>query len=71
MATFVAVYRGRTIGEAEIISVSADPQLVALVTAQMLDAEPNRASEEPDPALTALRQGRRRALHLIREEAAS
>jgi hypothetical protein len=71
LATFIAVYRGKTVGEAEIIAVSADPHLVAQVTAQMLEIVPDASGEEPDPALTALRQGRHRALHIIRQEAIS
>lgn len=38
MATFIAVYSGKTVSEAELLAITADPNVVQLV-AQALDLE--------------------------------
>jgi hypothetical protein len=66
VTTFLAIYRGKTIAEAKIVAVTADPVLVATVVAQLLDtSEP----QDADPIITTLDRGRRAALHLIKREA--
>ena len=65
MATFVAVYRGETIAGARLIALSADPALVADVTARIL-AE--HRSADPDPVVECVDNGRRAALRLIARE---
>jgi hypothetical protein len=65
MTTFLALYRGKTIGEAKMVAVSADPTLVALVSTRLLEAP----KEEEDPVVTQLERGRRAALRLIKREA--
>jgi hypothetical protein len=67
VTTFLVVYRGPTIGEARMVAVSADPDLVALVSTRLLD-EP--LEPENDPVVTQLERGRRAALRLIKREAA-
>lgn len=57
--TFVAVYRGPTIGEAHLIAVTTDPDLVREVVTRLLQARHEQAS---DPAVRALEAGRREAL---------
>jgi hypothetical protein len=43
MTSFVAVYRGQTVGEAKLIAVSADPNLVAEVSSRLLETPvPNK-----------------------------
>ena len=66
MTSFVALYRGSTVGSAELVAVSTAPELVRELAAHML-AEPEEP--ESDSALHELEHGRRRALRLIRDEA--
>jgi hypothetical protein len=63
--SFVALYRGESVSAARLIAVSADPDLVADVTARLLQAGPPDAE---DPAVRTLERGRRAALRLIRRE---
>lgn len=64
MTTFLALYRGKTIGEAHLVATSADPALVNVVSAQLLA----RGKTHEDPVLAELEHGRRAALHLIKRE---
>ena len=57
--TFVAVYRGATIGEAHLLAVTTDPDLVRDVVRRLL-GESHEAIT--DPAVRALEDGRRKAL---------
>jgi hypothetical protein len=66
MTTFLALYRGRTVAEAKMVAVTADPALVATVAAHLLDTPP---PQDEDPVVTTLEQGRRAALRLIKQEA--
>jgi hypothetical protein len=69
MVSFVALYRGATVGEAKMVAVSANPQIVAQVATQLL-AEPEYAENtEEDPVLQPMHKGRRQALRLIQKEA--
>jgi hypothetical protein len=60
--TFLAIYRGPTIAQAELIAVSADPSLVTEVATRLL-----RSGECPgiDPVLRAKRRGVQAALRLV------
>jgi hypothetical protein len=61
MPTFIGVFQGRTIDEAKMVAATADPAVIATITAQFL-----RDSEWiDDPVLRVLRSGERRALRLI------
>ena len=64
MSSFLALYRGESIGAAKIIAVSASPELVADFAARML-AE--TVEEESDRVLRELETGRRRALELVKD----
>ncbi len=67
MTTFLALYRGKTIAEAKMVAVTADPELVAIVATHLLDTpQPHDA----DPVITTLERGRHGALRLIQREAA-
>jgi hypothetical protein len=66
MTTFLVLYRGKTIGDAKMVAVTADPELVAAVATHLLDTpQPHGA----DPVVTTLEGGRRAALRLIKREA--
>jgi hypothetical protein len=66
MTSFIAIYRGSTIGDARLIAVSTDPGLVADVSGRLLKS---RASSPGDAAIGKLEQGRRAALRVIKKEA--
>lgn len=65
MPTFLAVYRGDTIGEARMVAVTADPCLVADVVNRLLD-QPRE--HDDDPVVRAIDHGRATALRLIKRE---
>jgi hypothetical protein len=65
MPTFLAVYRGRTIAEARMVAVSAEPSLVAEVVDRLLD-QPHEFDD--DPVVCAIDRGRLAALRLIKRE---
>jgi hypothetical protein len=65
MPTFLAVYRGRTIGEARMVAVTADPGLVADVVDRLLRHPP---MDDDDPVVRAIDCGRGTALRLIQYE---
>lgn len=68
MPSFIALYRGQTVAKAELVAVTADPEIVRRFAAEMLDEE---ADVDGDPVKTAVRDGRRRALELVRDGADS
>ena len=68
MTTFLALYRGKTIAEAKMVAVTADPALVAAVASHLLSTP---HSQDDDPVLTTLERGRRAALRLITRETAN
>jgi hypothetical protein len=65
MTSFIAIYRGKTVAEARLIAVSANPDLVAEVSSKLLEEVAN----EGDEILEALSKGRRFALTLVKQEA--
>ena len=68
LASFVALYSGRSIQEATLIAVSTHPALVAHVATAILQA-PEPAPVD-DLAVEAVQAGRRCALNVVRREAA-
>jgi hypothetical protein len=66
MAIFVALYSGPSVGEAQLIAVSIDRNLVAEVSARLLQ---ETGHKESDPIVAKLEQGRRQALRLINKAA--
>jgi hypothetical protein len=66
MSTFVALYRGATVADARLVAVSADPEIVADLSARLLQTGP---ADDGDPVVENLERGRRAALKLIRREA--
>jgi len=65
MTTFLALYRGKTIGDAKMVAVTADPELVSAVATHLLETP---APHGEDPVITTLERGRRAALRLITRE---
>jgi hypothetical protein len=68
MVTFIGVYRGDTVGEAKLITISADPELVQTVVSRLLDKEDEKLSTQTDSVLQSLHGGTYRALRLIKNE---
>lgn len=66
MAIFVALYSGPSVGEAQLIAVSVDRNLVADVSARLLQEV---ADKDPDPVVAELEKGRRGALRMINRNA--
>jgi hypothetical protein len=66
MTSFVAIYRGQTVGDARLIAVSANPDLVAEVSSKLLKDAPAQGEDE---VLEALDGGRRSALTLVAQKA--
>ena len=65
--SYVAVYRGESVSAARLIAVSADPELVAAVSARILRADPD--DPDLDPIVAPIDRAQRRALRLVRQEA--
>ena len=66
MVSFIALYRGRSVAEAELVAVATDVELVGHVAGELLRARP---APPEDPAVAALHTGRRRALKIVKTEA--
>lgn len=66
MTSFLALYRGDSVETAELVGVSADPDLIAPFAEELLRRQ--GTSESDDPVLASLQNGRRRALEAIRDE---
>ena len=66
MTTFVALYRGESVASAKLVAVTADPALVADVSARLLRQQ---AGDPQDPVIARMEGGRRAALRLIHQEA--
>lgn len=65
MVTFLALYRGLTVAEAEVVGLSADPELIADFATRLLDRP---TSPDGDLVLDAKHRAQRRTLRLLREE---
>jgi hypothetical protein len=64
MVSFVALYRGKSLADSELVGVSNDPHLVGEVASTILQNQ--RPSS--DPAMAAVSDGKRRALQIIKNE---
>jgi hypothetical protein len=58
LTDFVALYRGRTVSEAVLVAVSAEPQLVSRFVSELL-VDHTRESEESD------KEGRTKVVGLV------
>ena len=66
MTTFLALYRGDSVGASKLVALTAEPSLVADFAARMLQ-QPEESKS--DAVLQELERGQRRALQLVRNEA--
>jgi len=66
LASFIALYRGETIGSARLVAATTDFEIVRDFAERMLSLP---EGQEPDAVLGELELGRRRALHLVRDGA--
>ena len=67
MVSFVALYRGPSVPTAQLIAVSTNRELVGLVAEALLAEQGQRGAGE-DPAVSAVADGTKRALELVRDE---
>lgn len=70
MTSFLCLYRGHTISDAQIVALSVDPVLVGEFAARLLDAgglalHGDDEEAAADPVLSQLHGGRRAALRVI------
>ena len=70
MSSFLALYRGRTVGEAQLVAVTTDPGVVAAFATRLLSGTPEEDDAADDPVLATIEQGRRQALRLIARDGA-
>jgi hypothetical protein len=66
LASFLALYRGETIGSARIVALATEGDLVRNFAERMLACD--REDSESDAVLRELERGRRRALQLVKDE---
>jgi hypothetical protein len=64
MSTFLALYRGATVGDARLVAVTADTLLVAEFAEKLLVSIP----EEKDAVVRSIENGRRGALRAVVSE---
>lgn len=65
MRSFLALYRGRSIGSAQLVAVTANPDIVTRFADELL----RQTHDWPtDPVIAELRNGGRRALEVVRDE---
>lgn len=63
--SFLALYRGRTVGEARLVAVTADPEVVAEFAARLLQKSP---PDDGDPVAGTVEDARQQALRLVVKE---
>lgn len=66
MVSFLALYRGDSVGAAELVAVSTDPELVGRFADELLE---ERDDVHDDPVVSAIREAERRGLRVVRDEA--
>jgi len=64
MSTFLALYRGATVGDARLVAVTAEPSLVTEFVEKLLGTMP----EENDAVLRNVEHGRCQALRAVVSE---
>ena len=67
MISYVAMYRGETLADSQLVAVSNAPRVVQRVAEDLLANQ----SPDPDPICAAVITGKRRALELISDESAT
>ena len=69
MVSFVALYRGRTLSDAELVGVSVHRELIDRAADLMLENQ-RKKDHGADPVASAVRSGRIEALKRLKEETA-
>jgi 2-oxo-4-hydroxy-4-carboxy--5-ureidoimidazoline (OHCU) decarboxylase len=64
LVSFLTLYRGRTLEDAQLVAISTNDRIVKDFAERLLQER----DEESDPALNEIRQGKRRALRIIKKE---
>jgi hypothetical protein len=64
MTNFIALYRGETVSGAQIVALSADPEIVKEFAARLLESYP-RPREQPGPYNG---DERRQSLRVVKDE---
>jgi hypothetical protein len=68
MVSFLALYRGSALSDAELVAVSTDPTLISEVAGTLLKERP--VDDFPvDPIRAAIVKGKKTALRLVKREA--
>ncbi len=67
MLSFLALYRGSSLHDAEVVAISSEPEIIREFAERLL-AEP-LDGEDHDPILRTAGEGKRRVLQLVRQEA--
>ena len=65
MVSFLTLYRGRTLEDAQLVAISTNDRIIKDFAERLLR---ERDNDEPDPALNAIHQGKRHALRIIKKE---
>ena len=65
MVSFIALYRGRSLSEAQLVGVSVRRDLIQNVSEVMLDDLTRGLN---DPIIASISNGRRKALEMIQRE---
>ncbi|MFZ0995266.1 MAG: hypothetical protein WAO09_04710 [Candidatus Dormiibacterota bacterium] len=65
MVTFIALYRGPTVAEVEVVAVSADPELVSELATRLLQRP---ILKHGDPALALKHRHERKVLRVVRDD---
>ncbi len=64
LVSFLTLYRGRTLEDAQLVAISTNDQIIKDFAERLLQER----DAESDPALNEIRQGKRRALRIIKKE---
>ena len=62
--SFLTLYRGRTLEDAQLVAISTSKEIIKDFAERLL----NERDDEPDPALNEIRQGKQNALRIIKKE---
>ena len=63
VVSFLTLYRGRTLEDAQLVAISTNDRIIKDFADRLLQER----DDEPDPALSAIRQGKRHALRIIKQ----
>ena len=67
MLSFLALYRGNTLRDAEVVALSSAPEIIREFAERLLAQAPE--GDEGDPVLRAAQEAKRSLLRVVRQEA--